>query len=462
MGERRTVQYLPLDDILRAPRNPKRHADDLISASVGHFGIVELPAVDARTGRLVAGHGRLDDWHRRRAAGENPPDGVDITDGVWMVPVVTGWASRSDEDAEAYVVTSNQTTILGGWDEPELAQVLADLRDTDEALLALTGFDGTWIDEHLDDSNENPWDYAGETSDPDVAEPPADPITQPGDVWILGRHRLLCGSSTDPDQVQRVLNGQSPDVVYTDPPYGINAVPADGGASRSKLAPAGVVKASIGKTGRVGGGGAFGGKKNEKADGSNIIHTTMYRQVIGDESTQTVADAFALQYGLWGGARHVWWGANHYSADVGLPNASCWLVWDKENTGNFADAELAWTNHPGAVRLFRHMWNGMLRASERGPRVHPTQKPIALADWAIDLMDPDREAVVFDGFAGSGSTLLACEKTGRTAIVMELDPGYCDVIAARWQDATGELPVRESDGATHDFTADADAPAAVG
>lgn len=135
----RWTEYVPLDEILRAPRNPKNHNAQVIGASMARFGVVELPAVDERTGRLVAGHGRLDDWEHRRDAGEDPPEGVTTNDsGAWMVPVNRGWASRSDADAEAYLIVSNRSTELGGWDETELSQVLSDLREQD--LLDFTGF----------------------------------------------------------------------------------------------------------------------------------------------------------------------------------------------------------------------------------------------------------------------------------------------------------------------------------
>lgn len=135
----RWTEYMALDDVLRAPRNPKNHNAQVIAASMARFGIVELPALDERTGRLVAGHGRLDDWEARRDSGEDPPEGV-VTDeaGNWKVPVNRGWASRSDSDAEAYLIVSNRSTELGGWDEGGLADVLRDLRDED--LLEVTGF----------------------------------------------------------------------------------------------------------------------------------------------------------------------------------------------------------------------------------------------------------------------------------------------------------------------------------
>ncbi len=135
------VDYLDLDEITPAIRNPKLHADDEIHASVSHFGLAEIPTMDDRTGRLVAGHGRINDLRRRRDAGETPPTGVRVDDdGTWRVPVLTGWSSRSDEDAEAYLVISNSLTTLGGWDDHGLATILGDLHEADPALLELTGF----------------------------------------------------------------------------------------------------------------------------------------------------------------------------------------------------------------------------------------------------------------------------------------------------------------------------------
>lgn len=189
-----------------------------------------------------------------------------------------------------------------------------------------------------------------------------------------------------------------------------------------------------------------------------VIESSHYRPVTGDETTQTAADAYRLLAVEFPGAMHIWWGGNHYAGSAGLPDSSCWLVWDKENTGNFADCELAWTNHPGAVRLLRHMWNGMVRASERGKRVHPNQKPCALAEWAFSVIDPkDERMTVLDVFGGSGSTLIAAHRTGRTAAVVECEAAYVDVIAKRWEEMTRITPERVlEDGTTEpvSFTGD--------
>jgi DNA modification methylase len=236
----------------------------------------------------------------------------------------------------------------------------------------------------------------------------------------------MCGDSTDVNHVDTLRNGAQVKMVYTDPPYGINIV----------------------QGAQVGGGGPVGGT----VGGGKVVKTTKYRPVINDDSTQTAIDAYnlcaAMEIPI-----HIWWGGNYYAS--ALPDSSCWIVWDKENTGNFADAELAWTNQPTAVRIFKHMWNGMLRASERGSgvRVHPTQKPVALAAWCFKQYgDPDD--VVMDLFGGSGSTLMACQETNRVCLTMELDPAYVDVICRRWQEHTGTLPILESNSMTHDFTED--------
>ena len=127
----------------------------------------------------------------------------------------------------------------------------------------------------------------------------------------------------------------------------------------------------------------------------------------------------------------IFWGANYYAES--LPPSSCWIVWDKENTGNFSDVELAWCNLKRASRIYKQMWNGMIREGETGKEVQPTQKPIALAEWCFDKFSPEGKHVL-DLFGGSGSTLIACEKTNRHCYMMELSPHYCDVIVNRWQE----------------------------
>jgi ParB-like chromosome segregation protein Spo0J len=149
MAERR-VDYLPLDEILGAARNPKRHAEAELRASIDRFGFGDLPLRDDRTGRLVAGHGRIGDLRARQDAGQSPPDGVRLADdGSWLVPVIVGWASRSDAEAEAYGVAANKLTEAGGWDEDALAELLSEMAEQDFDLALLTGFDSATLEEML-------------------------------------------------------------------------------------------------------------------------------------------------------------------------------------------------------------------------------------------------------------------------------------------------------------------------
>lgn len=315
----------------------------------------------------------------------------------------------SDDEARRINAADNR---LGELPDPETGERY-DSDALTELLASLDGdFDGTgWTEDDLAAllGEEEPEPAGGGDPD-DTPEPPAEPLSAPGDLYRLGPHRLLAGDATNPDDLKRVTEDLGEiGIVYTDPPYGIKAVPKDGGVSRGDRVPA-----------------------------------QWFAPVTGDETTDTARDAFGLLRAEYPAARHVWWGGNHYAASAGLPDASCWLVWDKRNGEcDFADCELAWTNHPGAVRMLQHMWNGMLRASERGKRVHPTQKPVALAEWAFGVMDPKGERrAVLDVFGGSGSTLIAAHRTKRTAAIVEMEPAYVDVIAARWQAETGITPER--------------------
>lgn len=260
------------------------------------------------------------------------------------------------------------------------------------------------------------------------------PISKRGDVWQCGRHRVMCGSATDKADVQQLVGAVKVRMVYTDPPYGIAVVNSKGTIGNEPFKPMGT----------VGGGGAFGGKKNEIRGGARI-EANKYAPIIGDDSTATAIAAWQLVHGLYPKAVHIWWGGNHYAS--ALTDSPCWIVWNKETgENNFADAELAWTNQKTAVRMVTHQWNGLLKESERGEkRVHPTQKPVALAIWCFEKYGATGDHVL-DLFGGSGSTLLACETTGRSALVMELSEPYVDIIVARWEHATGKKATLISGG----------------
>jgi DNA modification methylase len=210
----------------------------------------------------------------------------------------------------------------------------------------------------------------------------------------------MCGDSTDFGSVSDLLDGQKIDMVYTDPPYGINE------------------KGDRSNRGGLGKGGLAKAKK--------------YDDFI-DDSTEYAIKAFEIVKDL-NIKRQVWWGANYYCHS--LPLSNNWFVWDKrvedKQHDTQSDCELAWVKSEfSSIRIFRHLWKGMMKGSEHGQgRVHPTQKPIALAQWAFDYFKD--VTTVLDLFLGSGSTLIACEQTDRTCYGMELDPKYVDVIRKRY------------------------------
>ena len=222
-----------------------------------------------------------------------------------------------------------------------------------------------------------------------------------GDIWQLGKHKIMCGDSTSSDDVAKLMNGEKADMIFTDPPYGINEE-----GDRSKR------------------GGLAKGNNLPSFKDDTIQYAI-------DAFNQTINKDIKIQ---------VWFGANYYCHT--LPQSPNWLVWDKrveENQRDYnSDCELAWVkSNKKSVRIFRHLWKGMLKDSERGEkRVHATQKPIALVDYCIKEYNNEAN-LLLDYFLGSGTTLMACEKSNKKCYGMELDEKYCDVIIERWEQFTG-------------------------
>ena len=402
------VEQTPVDALIPFARNARTHSDEQvkqIAASIREFGF-NNPILIRDDLTVIAGHGRL-------AAAK--------VLGLKEVPTIS-LAHLTPLQVRAYVLADNKLALNAGWDDEMLALELQELA-LEGFDAALTGFDEVEIGALLADKTEE-----GLTDENAVPEVPVEPTTKMGDIWLLGKHMLMCGDSTSIDAVNTLKDGASVDMIFTDPPYGISIV----------------------KGGKVGGDGAFGGKKNEKRGTigkSNKVECNVYAPVAGDDSINVAVEAIQVIATLEAKVVIIW-GGNYYANS--LPNSSCWLVWDKKNTGNFADCELAWTNQNTAVRKFEHMWNGMVKASEHGQkRVHPTQKPVALAVWCIEQYGEEC-ATILDLFGGSGFTLIACEQKNKTAYIMELSGSYCDVIVKRWQDFTGKSATLESNGKTFD------------
>jgi DNA modification methylase len=385
-----TYKLIPTADLIPYARNSRTHSEaqvTKIASSIKEFGFINPVVTDGKNG-IVAGHGRV------LAANKL---------GLKEVPCVEA-AHLTEAQKRAYVIADNRMALDAGWDIDLLKVELGDLQGMDFDL-SLTGFDPGELENFLAEKTDG-------LTDPDaVQETPANPVTVLGDVWLMGKHRLMCGDSTSIDAVDKLMAGMKPNAVFTDPPYGIGL----------------------------------------DKEGQRLGKSKAYGAVMNDHSGQAAKDAFALALSM-NVPELYFWGANHYSSC--LPDSSCWIVWDKQGgkSVTYADCELCYTNIDKPVRMFTHIWDGFRRDTEKGEkRVHANQKPVGLF---VDIWSKfNMGQVVLDMFGGSGSTLLAAEKTNRVCYMAELDARYCDVIVKRWQDFTGHKATLESTGQTFEDVA---------
>lgn len=377
------VEWLELNGLIPYAKNSRTHSEAQvaqIAGSIKEFGFNNPVLID-EDGGIIAGHGRV------MAAQKL---------GLQTVPCIR-LGHLTDTQRKAYVIADNRLALNAGWDDSMLTLELQELKAEDFDL-GLLGFELDELNALLNPIKET----EGLTDEDAVPEVPEEPKTKPGDIYKLGRHRLMCGDSTSIDAVEKLLNNAKVDLCYTDPPYGINEK-----GDRSKR------------------GGLTQGNK---------------LQDFKDDTIDYAVEAYQIVEGVLNVPRQVWWGANYYCH--ALPQSNNWFVWDKrveeKQKDTQSDCELAWVKSKwSSVRIFRHLWKGLIKASEHGEkRIHPTQKPVALAEWSFDYFKEVN--TVLDLFGGSGSTLIACEKTGRSCFMMEFEPHYCDVIVKRWEDFTGQ------------------------
>ena len=389
------IEVLKTSKLLPYARNSRTHSEaqvQQIAASMAEFGFTNPILIDEND-QIIAGHGRLSAAHLLK---------------IEEVPCIR-LSHLSETQKKAYVIADNKLALNAGWDDAMLALELKDL-ESENFDLSLTGFNEDELAKLLVEAVE------GQTDPDDVPEVQETAITVLGDIWTLGKHRLMCGDSTNIDSIQELIDDAKIDLIHTDPPYGINEKCDRDFASRSRVA---------------------NGNK--------------FKQILNDNSIDCAIDAFNIIQTL-NIPRQVWWGANYYSHHV--PQTANWFVWDKrveeKQKDMNSDCELAWVKSKWAsVRIFRHLWKGLIKESEHGQkRVHPTQKPVALVEWVIDYYK-DVETVL-DLFGGSGTTLIGCEKKGCSAYLLELEPIYCDVIIKRWQDFTGKKAIHSESGKSFD------------
>ena len=379
-------------------RNARTHSDeqvDKIAASIREFGFLNPVITDGDNG-IVAGHGRI------MAAKKL---------GMDEVPVLEA-AHLTDAQKRAYVIADNRLALESGWDDELLRVEFTELQDAGFDL-NLTGF----TDDEIAALEPDPDPEEGLTDEDAVPESPEQPVTVDGDVWVLGRHRLMCGDSNSVDAVERLMDGQKADMVFTDPPYGMHL-----DTDYTKMA-------------------------------ETKVQSKKYRPVIGDDQE---FDASALIAMFPDAQEQFWWGGDWYYET--LPIGGSWIVWDKRNeasdglTGNHF--EMLWSQNKHRRYIIRYLWSGFTARNKDTKRVHPTEKPVEVLSSVLESYSKPDWTIV-DLFGGSGSTLIACEKTSRQCRMMELDAKYCDVIITRWQDFTGQQAVHEETGKTFDEVANA-------
>tara|TARA_Y100001951_G_C11292165_1_gene272947 strand:+ start:101 stop:1354 length:1254 start_codon:yes stop_codon:yes gene_type:complete len=392
------IELWPLSRLKPYEKNARTHSSEQVAQianSITEFGFTNPILVDSKDG-IIAGHGRM------TAAQEL---------NLSKVPVVV-LDHLSDRQRRAYVLADNQLALNAGWDLDVLRSELKDLVDEDFNI-DLIGFSDEELKDLMPEELEPEYDGDADA----VPEPPEDPITKPGDLWVLGEHRLLCGDSTNLQHVERLMNGKKADLWLTDPPYNVD----------------------------------YEGKTKEKlAIENDSMSDSDFRQFLVD--VYTSADAVMNA----GGAFYIWHADSEgfnfrgAAADMGWQVRQC-LIWLKQHMV-MGRQDYHWKHEPclyGWKEGAAHLWNTDRKQTtvlefDRPSRnkEHPTMKPVDLFQYQM-CNSTKKGAIVLDSFGGSGTTLIAAERSRRKACLMELDPRYCDVIVKRWEEFTGKTAVCE-------------------
>ena len=404
-----TVERWPLARLLPYAANARTHPDEQIAqiaGSIAEFGFNVPCLVDDR-GVLIAGHGRLLAAQRL---------------GLQEVPVIR-LGHLTDAQARAYRLADNRITLNGDWDDALLSAELARLKD-DGFDLELLGFGEDELDRLLTDLDAN----AAPGEEDAIPEPPADAITRLGDLWLLGSHRLLCGDSTVATDVERVLGGERPHLMVTDPPYGVEYDPS---------------------------------WRNEAG-----VSTTERTGAVRNDDRADWREAWAL---FPGDVAYVWHAGVHARAvaeslEVCGFNIRAQIVWAKprlvlgrgdyhwQHEPCFYAVRKSATGHWQGARDQTTLWSIGTGGEEDEATVHGTQKPVECMRRPI-VNNSSRGEVVYEPFGGSGSTIIAAESMRRRCVAIELDPRYCDVIIERWQTYSGGKAMLDGGGAFEELKA---------
>lgn len=398
------VKLKSVDELIPYARNSRTHSEEQvlqIASSIREFGFNNPVLID-QDGGIIAGHGRV---LAARKIGINEVPTIELS-------------HLTDTQKKAYVIADNKIALNAGWDEAMLKLELEELRLADFDI-DLTGFTDEEFNLLMDEPGAQ---KEGLTDDDEVPAVVENPITKPGDIWILGNHRVMCGDSTSIDDVEKLMDGSLADMLLTDPPYNVS----------------------------------YEGKTKESLKIKND-------KMGNDSFREFLSEAFSVSNALMKpGAVFYIWHADKEGLNFRLAcNDVSWkvrqlLVWVKNSLvmgqqdyhAKHEPCLYGWKDGAG------HLWAADRKQTtvlnfDRQCRndVHPTMKPVALFEYQI-LNNTKGSDQVLDIFGGSGTTVIACEKHGRYGRVMELDPKYCDVIVKRWQDFTGKDSVLESTGLT--------------
>jgi len=399
--ERRSVEGL-----IPYARNARTHSDEQvaqIAASIKEWGWTTPVLID-ETGQIIAGHGRV--MAARKLGLEEIP-----------VMVASGW---TEAQRRAYVLADNQLAANAGWDMDLLKVELGDLGEAGFDL-DLIGFSGDMLAGLLEEQTE------GLTDEDAVPDVPAEPVTVLGDVWTLGRHRIICGSSTEADTVAKLLGDVKPHLMVTDPPYGVEYDPtwSDGGAVMA------LAKRQSGAFGKV--------MNDDRADWREawaLFPGDVAYVWHADKKTHIVAESieasgFVLRNLIIWGKSNLVISRGHYHSQ----HEPCWYAVRKSATGHWA-----------GDRKQSTLWQ--IEKPKKSETGHSTQKPVECMKRPIENNSSPGQAI-YEPFSGSGTTIIAGEMTGRHVYAIELNPAYVDVAVKRWQEFTGQKAVHADSGKTY-------------
>ena len=394
-----------INDLQNDPKNARKRTDrsaKLIKQSLEQYGAARSIVIDENN-RILAGNGTI---AGAKAAGIKNLKIIEA-DGDEIIAVKR--SNLTEDQKVGLAIADNRTGDLSEWDIDMLEQLSKehDLNDF---------FDKKELDDILSKKEVLPTE--GLTDPDDVPEVPEEPITKEGDLYILGNHRLLCGDSTNILHVEKLMDNKKADMVFTDPPYGM-FLDTD-----------------------------WSNLKNTYVFGK--VESKKYKKVIGDNQ-DFQPDLINTIFANFNYCKEIFlWGADYYSEFLPDKNNGSWVVWDKR-LNDSADKifgscfELCWSKNKHKREIARVKWAGPFGTEKEHDkkRVHPTQKPTLLVEYFFDKWCKDFLTVV-DLYGGSGSTLIAAERTNKHAYLMELDSKYCDVIVKRWEDFTGNTAKRVS------------------